>query len=59
MKKVSVKVLKNHTIGRIRAREATYLLDESRVLYMVKQGYVEVVPKAKKKKNENPNKDSK
>ena len=51
MAKVKVKVLRNHYITRIRVQGATYLLDESRVPFLEKQGYIELV-KTKKKKDE-------
>ena len=51
MATTKVKVLKPHTIGRMRMVGATYLLDSRSVDYCVKVGLVEVV-KAKKKRNE-------
>ena len=47
-KNVKVMVLKNHNIGRNRIVGMEYLLDEYKVPFMVRQGYVVVMEKPKK-----------
>jgi hypothetical protein len=49
---VKVESLKPHWITRPRPQGSKYLIEEAQVAFLVKQGYVKVLPKSKKKKDE-------